>query len=207
MTNAKWSAIVLSAAALLGLGCGDAEVPSDLATDLRSDELGEVGKPDGDGFEAIVDDVSDRATTPAYRIFTTAASYARYFGHSPPSAIDWSTEWVAYYSAGVQSSGGFEASFTLIGSYPALWPETLVLSTNLAAPGDGCFVTAALTPAYALVKFRRPTERVRIARIYRSTSVVSCEETPCGNTTCGQGYYCCDPLHEICAPVGGACTH
>jgi len=77
---------------------------------------------------------------------------------------------------------------------PTICPYICGVGTLCRYPGGSC--TEACNPC--------------LCRAAGGVVVKSCgkPEPPqsCGNTTCGEGTYCCNASCGICAPVGGFCT-
>ena len=71
-------------------------------------------------------------------------------------------------------------------------PQICGLGTMCRYPGGRC--TEACNPCLC-----RSGGGVVVPRCGR-------EPEPCGNTTCGEGTFCCNASCGICAPVGGFCT-
>lgn len=121
-------------------------------------------------------------------VLTSAAAFRAYFGQSP-TGIDFGREWVAFYSAGVQRTGGYRASFTHI--RPAGVGYTLKLTTRLESPGAGCLVTQSLTRPNILVAFAVPRPRSAYARFLRDDTTRNCDPSPtCANVRCAAGTHC-----------------
>ncbi len=130
-------------------------VQSDEST---GDDLSEDGS--GSSEEAVTttitatefsDPNADVPTTPAHRIFTSARSYRLYFGNDAPPSVDFNKSWVAFYGAGMKTSGGYVASIPSVSR--SLSGKTIKITTSLSSPGPDCMVTMAITNPHVFVKF------------------------------------------------------
>jgi hypothetical protein len=148
----------------------------------------------------------------ARRLITSAAQYARVFGHAAPSEVDFAAgEIVVFYNAGVKRTGGYSASVQRI----ELRAGTLSVTTRLQSPGANCIVTYSLTHPYALAKLQRPRGMVR-AQFERDDHVRDCSSGPfCGGIAgiaCPGNGQCGDDPSDNCDPnnggadCGGVCT-
>lgn len=147
------------------------------------------------------------------RLFTTSGSYHAFFGEHPPANLDFRKEWVFFYSAGTQSSGGYAAKVLRI--VPSA--TTLHLVTSLESPGKDCVVTMALTTPQVMVRFPKPKARLYFAAFYRSDTTVDCDQTSsvfCGGIAalpCPGAGSCVDDPSDSCDPdnqgrdCGGVC--
>lgn len=137
-------------------------------------------------------------------VIKTRTQWKTVFGVAAPPSIDFDREWVAYYTAGMQTSGGYSAEITRVRLSDT--GKTLKISTTLHAPGNDCLVTLALTSPYTIVKFKRPAApRPSANRYFKSTDVYSCsvgcqgttETTPLFVST-GTGNEQCELTEEHC---------
>lgn len=141
-------------------------------------------------FKAFQDEVGRRAASETRALITSAAGYAEYFGHAAPPEVDFSTEWVIFYAAGTQRSGGYRADVRSI----AANGDTLNVVTLLFQPGAGCAVTDALTTPHVLVKF--PAQRTRSVIFQHSDTLTKCGLPPtptppgCAVILCPAGTIC-----------------
>jgi len=198
------------AACSLALGC---QVGADLEAGALSDDDTAVEEARADRTDRA--DLALRAVsgftvpsavgaTETRRVFTSAASFRAYFG-SLPAGVDFGREWVAFYSAGVQRTGGYGASVSrvrLSGS-----GLTLKVTTRLESPGAGCAVTQALTKPVALVAFAAPRPRPEVARFERNDARRDCETAPsCAAVRCRAGTVCVvRDGRATCDVAPGAC--
>ncbi len=170
------SSLLLSTALIAG--CGGTE------DDLINESVGEVaqaddGKEDGPSipFTVFSDDTTGTGTTVTREIFANATAYAKYFGHSAPASVNFSTHYVVYYSAGVKNTGGYKASIEKVTTSNS--GLTLKVTTALESPGAGCFVTQSLTRPNVLVKFRKPSPRPYYLSFYKHDTVRDCSAGKC----------------------------
>ena len=91
-----------------------------------------------------------------------------------PDDLDWSREWVAFYSAGSKPTGGYRAVITRVTVSET--GKTLKLVTSLRSPGADCFTTQAFTTPHTLVRFHKPASEPSRARFYRDDQTVSCSD-------------------------------
>ena len=73
-----------------------------------------------------------------------------------PDDVDFDSEVVIFFSAGVKPTGGYTASIVKV----VQLGRTLAIATQLEIPGAGCATTDALTTPYALVTVS-PTRAIR----------------------------------------------
>jgi hypothetical protein len=138
------------------------------------------------------------------RTISSARQYERVFGHPLPDGISLRGGRVAiFYSAGVQPTGGYEASFERV----EVRGRTLVVTTRLTSPGPNCRVTESLTHPYALATLHRPRNVTRV-RFQSDDTVRDCEEPPitCGGfagTPCPENLKCVDDPSDDCDPNNG----
>jgi predicted secreted protein len=144
---------------------GDVDVASESKDDLADSS-----------FTVFEDDVDFEATEETRKIFIAPEGYQAYFGKAPPADIDWQKEWVMFYSAGSRSSGGYDAQIRRISL--SATGRTLKVTTSLASPGAGCFVTQAFTRPFALARFARPTATPEFVRFYRDDFARDCDAPP-----------------------------
>lgn len=124
----------------------------------------------------------------ATRLFIASKTqYQLVFGHAAPSSVNFAAgDRIAFYSAGVRPTGGYDASFSLVRRVNS----ELRIRTHLDAPGAGCFVTQALTKPYAMIKFRIAFKPAKVS-FFHTTEIQDCEEPPtCDDVTCGADQHC-----------------
>jgi len=139
---------------------------------------------------SVVPDVAVTARTAATRkVFKSAAEYTIFFGRQPPSDVDFSREWLVFYAAGSQRTGGYEASIDEI-SLAAEGP-TLSVTTSLVSPGRDCVVTQAFTTPAVLARFQRPDPAPADVRFFSRDTERACGSgDPCAAARCGAGTRC-----------------
>jgi hypothetical protein len=142
-------------------------------------------------FTQFEDDIGAAGAREARQIITSQAGYRRLFGHDAPG-VDFSQEWVLFYSAGEKPTGGYAASVESIRVMRG--GVILDVTTSLLSPGDDCVVTQAFTRPYALVKFARQVPRPRFVRYRRDDQARDCtppqQTASCAAILCLQGTYC-----------------
>jgi hypothetical protein len=107
-------------------------------------------------------------------VIKSATQWKAVFGVSAPSSIQFDREWVAYYTAGVQTTGGYSAQITRLRISDT--GKTLKIDTRLNKPGNDCVVTLALTAPYTIVKFEKPASPLPTRNgYYKTTEVYSCK--------------------------------
>lgn len=205
MRNLLKGSRVLAGALALG-GCGgdlsDGEIENAAADEIAQESRAGSASDRADiPFRVVAGFTpsSRVASTERRLVFTSASSFRAYFGQSAPG-VDFSREWVAFYSAGVRRTGGYGASYTRI--RPAGIGYTLKLTTRLESPGAGCIVTQALTLPTALVAFAIPRPRSAYARFFRDDTTRDCDTGPsCANVRCAAGTHCqLRPVQCVRAP-------
>lgn len=139
---------------------------------------------------SIVQDVAVTIRAPETRkIFTSPPEYTVFFGRQPPSDVDFSREWLAFYAAGPKATGGYEASIDEI-TLSAEGP-TLSVTTSLVSPGRDCVVTQVLSRPAVLVRFQRPDPVPADVRFFSSDTERACGSAdPCAAARCGAGTRC-----------------
>ena len=120
-----------------------------------------------------IQDLGAVGDTESLFLITSLPEYEQMFGERAPS-VDFSKEWVFFYSAGLQPHGGFDASVEDVAYTPA--PQSLVITTQLDSPGAGCFVTQIVTKPYMVVKFPKPPGDVSTVSYQHDDQVVDCND-------------------------------
>jgi hypothetical protein len=105
------------------------------------------------------------------RLYKTAAAFRADFG-ATPRGVDFSRDWVVFYSAGARPTGGFVARVQRVRTTDS--GATLKVTTSLESPAADCLVTQAPTRPHALVAFRPPSPRPRYTRFYRADTTREC---------------------------------
>ena len=191
-----------SAVILLGLLCA-----TGCAAEIASDE-GEPGVVDQGllvEFEVFSDPlgIGTAGEEETRVLIRSAAEYESLFGHAPPAEVDFAGgDVVVFYSAGVQNTGGYEASIDSIDRRG----RVLRVQTRLVSPGEGCITTDALTTPYVLVKLQ-PERRIRRARFRHVDEVRDCTENACATVLCAPGSQCEVQADgsALCVAVGPFC--
>jgi hypothetical protein len=165
--------------ALAALGLATACAALDLDSgDLPIEDGAGIGKADGVGLEltrifpAIDHDRLDRG---GRAIITSAASWEKYFGTPAPAEVDFDREWVAFYGAGLRSTGGFSAE--ILGVHHLAEIGGLLVETRHRSPGFDCIVTQAMTWPHTVVKFDIPAPAPTWAAGDHEDRVHSCSPT------------------------------
>ncbi len=92
--------------------------------------------------------------TPVCAVLHSAGEYQAVVGRPAPVEIDFSREWVAFYSAGLQPTKLAVASIESIGLVDG--GRELRIVTRLRLPAVSAHIGAGLMIPYTMVKFRRP---------------------------------------------------
>jgi hypothetical protein len=188
--------VVAGVSALAALGCGEGLTGTDDVQQVAGDVTALAATPDAAStisFEAFSDDVGARAATKNRTLIRTARGYQDFFGHAPPAAVDFSRQWVMFYAAGTEPTGGFDASFLAV----LRAGPSLIAITQLVSPGSACVVTQASTTPYALIKLA--AQPGTSAQFYKSDSIRGCVDDLCAATQCPAGNDC-DPTTGKCVP-------
>jgi hypothetical protein len=188
---------VLLASALLSLAsCTPEGTASGLSAEEEALGLGGLGRRDWRVTELNVSSVMDAEGIGEAGSERTGiailndAEYEALFGHSAPDDVDFDSEIVLFFSAGVQPTGGYVASIAKV----LQLGNTLKVVTQLSVPGESCATTDALTTPYALVTVS-PINKVQRVRFQHLRSVDDCEPPTCDDVMCAQGQHC--ELQEI----------
>lgn len=210
------SAIVLAAASFASSGCATEDeegiLPEESATaELSADPEAKADRP-SISFTTFNDTLPGNGIGEVRKLFTTAASYRSYFGHSAPASVNFAAgDWVMLYDAGRKNSGGYAATIQNIRRSDS--GLTIKVTTRLSSPGEGCPVTLALTRPYVLARFRAPTvPRINWVQYHRDdVRAPSCvPASACATVRCASGFHCeevqiqcittpCNPIAE-CVP-------
>lgn len=142
-------------------------------------------------FESFADSVGDKAASERRVLIRSRDAYVSYFGHAPPAAVDLAKEWVIFYAAGPQKTGGFKASLASLVLAPIAGETVLQAVTTLDAPGADCAVTPEPTTPYALVKFAAQPgiASIDFSRV-DTTSACGGTTNPCAAALCPTGTTC-----------------
>jgi hypothetical protein len=206
-TALSFSSICLAVSLAL-TGCGQAGDP-DLLTEEGAEALEDVeGKADQYSitFTAFTDPngIGTRGETETKVVIKSASAYKSYFGHAAPREVDFSKDYVFFYSAGVKPTGGYTASVDRV--WRSRTGYTVYFGTRLESPGDDCIVTQALTKPYVLVKFKKQPQAGAF-RTSHKDDIKSCAKSCYSSDDCDAGQYCTTEDGECLSncPPGRVC--
>ncbi|MBI4511017.1 MAG: protease complex subunit PrcB family protein [Deltaproteobacteria bacterium] len=200
----SWVASAIATFSLVSAGCAVDEEAFSEEIELSEEGLVEDEKSDHlipsipfTAFDADMSHVGDRET---FKVFTSATAYRSFFGQPAPAVVNWRTDWVVYYSAGIKPTGGYSAQIeeiTRVG-------RTLKVTTSLISPGPDCMVTQALTKPAVLAKFKRQSSISRTRRV-KNDKVKPCGPKCAGKMglTCPGIGRCIDDPTDTCDPERG----
>ena len=178
---------LLTTLSVLALSLGGIAACTDVVDDADEAELEEgsddakTDRPDL-ALTVINADAPEDAEIGKVGVIKSKTAWKAVFGTTAPASIKFDQYWVAYYTAGAQTSGGYSASITHVRLSDT--GKTLKISTRLDAPGADCFTTQAITFPYAVVKFKKPASPApTTSRYFRETKVNSCSQQACPNGT------------------------
>ena len=184
MNSSELAKLVLTAFLILTLqACADASLPQQ-AQDDAIDELALSGPaPEAKSDEATIALTLVRDLTPSTRalasaqrrLITTPAAFRAVFGHNPPASLDLSRQWLVFYAAGRQPSGGHEASVEQVRLSPS--GKSLVVITRHSAPADACRTAQESSP-WTLVALPAQAVRPSSVRYYSDDVTLPCGSTP-----------------------------
>ncbi len=188
-----------AAVALLGCGEGLTGTPD---TQQVSGDVGALGAaPDAAAtiaFQSFDDDVAAQAKARTRTLIRSASGYQSLFGHAPPSAVDFSHDWVMFYAPGSEPTTGYEASFlALLRSGTSLFAIT-----QLSSPGALCVEGQLVSTPYALIKF--PAQPGTSAQFFKNDTTQDCSQNLCSSASACPGGTTCDPSTGKCVPACGA---
>lgn len=195
---------------LTAVGCGSAgstkgEADESLALDDGSSSTAteEQALKKSISFDEFDDDLDGAGQSEVRKVFTSAAAYRNYFGHDAPSDVDFYYDWVAFYSAGTQSTAGYTAKIESISTSGS----TIYVKTSLESPGDNCQVTQAETTPYAFVRFAKPYPRPKTVRYQKHDSTLYCEDSAptCDTLDCPTGTHCVESSSTAAHCVNDPC--
>ncbi len=173
---------VLALALCLASAC--ATVPDDDG-DLVADQVTASPSDDGKADQAdlaftAIPDLSLKVsvgTSEEGRVIRSASSYRAAFGTAPPADLDFSQTWLAVYSGGSQTTGGYHASVLHVRLSDS--GASVKVTANLDRPGADCAVTQSLTKPIAVVKFAAQAGATRTA-FTKTTTTTACTAQRCG---------------------------
>lgn len=168
------SSLLISCSCLLLVACGavDDDLPIDSTigaeTDEKADGLEVAARmvlPSGVDPEGVI------GTEEIRKVFTSQTGFRTFFG-AELRGVDFSKQYVIFYSAGTRPSGGYEAQVLRVRLEDG--GNVMRVVTRLRTPGEGCIVTRNLTKPYALVSVNKPTPAPVYAKFSRSDVTYSC---------------------------------
>jgi hypothetical protein len=173
----------LSLAATLGAaGC----TPQDLE-EFFGDVKNPPSPPTGTAvpFQVFSDDTSAVSAKETRALIRTSQGYVSLFGHAPPAGVDFSNDWVIFYSAGTRPTGGYDASIASL----TRAGNQLIAVTSLLSPGSLCIEPQIVTTPNVLIKFA--AQAGASIEFFKSDVVNDCEPNdPCAAVTCPVGSKC-----------------
>jgi hypothetical protein len=173
----------------LSLGVAACADNADDAEDAELDESSDESKTDQPDialtkveFGAPVDRFEAKVG-----VIKSKTAWKQVFGVAAPSSINFDQDWVAYYTAGTQSSGGYTANITHVRLSDT--GKTLKISARLDKPGFDCLNAAVITFPYAIVKFHKPSPVTTANRYYQEVRVIPCGQACSGGTIVNEPTY------------------
>ena len=124
-------------------------------------------------FTVFKDNIGSKGESETRRTFKTSAAYRNYFGHGVPPAVNFASEWVMFYSAGIKMTTGYIASTKKITLNQV--NNTLNIATSLATPDSTCRVSHQKFKPFVLIKFRRPFPNPTHLNYYHDNTDVHCK--------------------------------
>ncbi len=141
----------------------------------------------------------DEVADESFRVFTSRRAFNDTYGFTGHLDVDFRYQWVFVYQAGSQPTGGYIPGILDI----TRWNNRIRFYTQLASPGNGCFVTQAESRPYVVVAFRKPTRpgAVRLSVVHGEI-VNDCEPTSCELVDCLPHLICDDSSGTAqCVPL------
>ncbi len=138
----------------LAVACADGPTGDLISPDVTVATDDDAKTDQADLAFSEVADLSLRSSvgrTEEGRVIRSATSFKAAFGTNPPSWLDFDEEWLAVYSAGAKTTGGYRAEIRHVRLSDS--GKSVKVTASLTAPGTGCLVTQALTKPFAVVKF------------------------------------------------------
>jgi hypothetical protein len=151
-----------------------------ISTDIPED-TGD-GKADGPEIPfVVVDNLSVRSSigkTEEGRVIRSASAFHTAFGGTAPAGLDFDDEWLAVYSGGVQTTGGYTAAISSL--HLSDTGKSIKVISKLTRPGADCIVTQALSKPVAIVRF--PAQHsAHTSRFTKLSETRTCTPTICGS--------------------------
>lgn len=149
--RSRWLALLFVSV----VACADVGTDDDFITDDVTETSNDDAKADqADLPFTVVTDLTLKSSvgkTEEGRVIRSASAFKTAFGTNPPASVDFSHEWLAVYSAGVKSTGGYTAEILHVRLSDS--GKSVKVTAKLTSPGTDCIVTQALTKPVAVVKF------------------------------------------------------
>lgn len=190
----------------LTVACGGTDTETDDSSELSESGTDEAGLRTGITFTKFSDSVGTHAATESRKLFTTSSAYKTFFGHTPPSSVDFTREWVAFYSAGTMATDGYDAYVDKIETSST--GATIYMTTRLESPASNCSVNQTTTKPYELVKFKKPSTKPRYTRYSTNDETISCQAASCDDIICPLNAHCVNGSsagpHCVADPCPGA---
>jgi hypothetical protein len=187
-------------AAVGAAGCGSVPVEDVDQVTGSVPEAGALSSSGAISFETFDDDVGARAATETRALIRSRRAYQDFFGHAPPASVDFSRQWVVFYSAGTKSTDGYDASILALMRAGG----RLLVVTELVSPGNLCTVTQTVTTPHVLVKLAAQLGMSGVD-FRKKDTIDDCQVNPCAAVLCPTGSTC-DSTTGACVPGPNAVT-
>lgn len=116
--------------------------------------------------------------TESGRVIRSPGSFKTAFGVAPPADLDFGITWLAVYSAGERSTGGYTAAITRVRLSDA--GKTVKVVSALSTPGANCVTAQVVTKPVAIVKFAAQPGASHTYFTKTSQAVACGEDVTCG---------------------------
>ncbi|MBI3071443.1 MAG: hypothetical protein HYY84_04870 [Deltaproteobacteria bacterium] len=124
----------------------------------------------------------------SYRTLKTRTEFRSYFGASAPASIDFSREWVTFFSAGLKPRAGYAASIVRLRTNTN--GSVLKVTARLDSPSASCLAPLNQTKPWVMVAYNKP-QWAEAQRYYRSDTTRNCDPpATCASVRCASGTYC-----------------
>ena len=174
---------LLASTLAISIGCASSVSDGELLEDTGPD----VEKDDGSKLLLIRDKlVWDGQAERTTKVFTSQQAFEDFFGTAAPAEVDWNEEWVVYYAAGTQSTGGYEANVLKVQLSASA--RTLTITNETVTPGLSCIVTEAFTSPATLVTIKKRGPETTRFRSRHEDLTLACEAV-CGADLAAQLEY------------------
>lgn len=186
--NKLLSALALGSAVLFSstmvVACAPEAPDADVEEESSRSEADALSLP----FQTL--DVKKSAASPGLTVLKTKAQYKAFFGANPPSSVNFNQSWVLHYSSGVQNTGGYKAEIIGVDRTGAGANKKLTVTTRDTSPGEGCFVTQALTNPQMTVKINKQVSTLPVELSMTSATTDCSVPNWCATALCGPGQMC-----------------